>query len=238
LYRGSGSPRPSPDGYNALRGVPFHALWAGTIAELELPADEFALCETLRSIEDIEFETERVVAHDPDHVMPYVWASNVGDIDFDATLAEDPSVEDVEELADLGDEQLYRMGWIEDIGTLVRILVEEDGTILAAFGRGEVWALRTLFPEHAALSRTHEYCEGAGLTMDVQSVYRLDDGRCGRFGLTDAQQDTLLDAFERGYYEVPRDATQRNSPPRSGPPIRRFPNSSVEHTAASSRTRS
>jgi predicted DNA binding protein len=179
----------------------------GTIAELELPAEEFALHETLRRLEGIEFEIERVVAHDSDQVMPYVWASSIGDADLEAALEDDPSVESLEVLADLGEERLYRMHWIDDIDTLVRILVEEDGTILAAFGRSESWALRTLFPEREALSRTHEFCEEAGLTMHIDSIYRLDEGRGGRFGLTETQQSTLLEAFEQGYYDVPRTVT-------------------------------
>lgn len=179
----------------------------GTIAELALPADEFALWETLRRLEDVEFEIERVVAHDADRVMPYVWASGADDADIDATLDADGSVEAVEVLADLEDERLFRMYWIDRIEALVRILVEEEGTILAAFGRGDSWALRTLFPEREALSRTHEFCKEADLTMEVKSIYRLDEGRSGRFGLTDNQQDTLVEAFERGYYEVPRGVT-------------------------------
>ena len=179
----------------------------GTIAELELPADEFALWETLRSLEEVEFEIERVVAHDPERVMPYVWVSGANDADLDAALEVDSSVDALEVLADLEDERLYRMEWVDRIETLVRILVEEEGTILAAFGRGNSWALRTLFPAREALSRTHEYCEEARLTMEVKSIYRLDEGRGGRFGLTDNQQSTLVSAFEHGYYDIPRGVT-------------------------------
>jgi len=179
----------------------------GTIAELELPADEFALWETLRSVENVGFEIERVVAHDPEHVMPYVWASGLDEEEIETALEDDTSVEGLAVLADLEDERLYRMDWVDRIETLVQILVEEEGTILAAFGAGDSWALRALFPAREALSRTHEFCEEAGLTMDVKSIYRLDEGRGGRFGLTDNQQSTLLSAFEHGYYEIPRGVT-------------------------------
>ena len=179
----------------------------GTIAELELPADEFALWETLRSVENVEFEIERVVAHDPEHVMPYVWASGIDEEEIETALKDDTSVDDLAVLADLDDERLYRMDWVDRIETLVQILVEEEGTILAAFGAGNSWALRTLFPAREALSRTHDFCEEADLTMDVKSIYRLDEGRGGRFGLTDNQQSTLLAAFEHGYYEIPRGVT-------------------------------
>lgn len=64
-----------------------------------------------------------------------------------------------------------------------------------------------LFPDHDSLSRTYEYCTERGLSMDIQKIYDLDEGRQGRFRLTDDQQDILAVAFDRGYYKVPRRVT-------------------------------
>lgn len=178
----------------------------GTVAELEVPVDEFALYETFTELGDVGFEVERVVAHDPDHIIPFVWVSGES-IDAEAievALAEDPTVESFESLAAFDEEWLYRMDWGSHVETLIRVLVEEEGTVMAASGSEGTWNLRVLFPEHEALSRTHEYCKEAGLTWDVKRIYRLDEGRQGRFGLTDKQQDTLTAAFEHGYYEIPR----------------------------------
>jgi len=193
----------------------------GTVAEVEVPATEFALYETSERLGDVGFEVERVVAHDRDHVIPFVWisaepgssdgngSSSNGDSDIDAegieaALADDESVESFESLASFDGEWLYRMEWGSRVETLVRILVEEEGTVMAASATGGTWNLRVLFPDHDGLSRTHDYCEDAGLTWDVNRIYRLEEGRQGRFGLTDRQQDTLTAAFERGYYEIPR----------------------------------
>lgn len=180
---------------------------SATIVELELPAEEFALSWTLSELEDIEFEVERFVAHNADHVMPYVWVSGDDGDRINDTLDRDESVEALELLSEFDGEWLYRMEWIDHIQTLVRILVEEDGSILAAFGDESGWQLRVLFAERDALSRTYDYCREAGLTLDIGSIYQLDDGREGRFGLTDEQQDTLVTAYERGYFEVPRGIT-------------------------------
>jgi predicted DNA binding protein len=101
-------------------------------------------------------------------------------------------------------EYLYRIEWTERIRALSHLLVEEGGTVLAAATANGRWNVRVLVPERPALARTFEACEAAGLSMDVAKVYTLDDGRQGRFGLTDGQQETLALAFERGYYGVPR----------------------------------
>ena len=179
----------------------------GTVVEVGLPADEFALAETTNRFEDLEYEIERVVAHDDDCVMPYVWIDGPSVGDVEPVLAEDGSVADLERLADLGEERLYRMDWVAQIDTLVEILIEEEGAILSAHGNGEDWTLRSLFPSREALSRTHDYCEDHGLTMDIYTIYNVDDGRKGRFGLTDDQQSTLVAAYDAGYYEIPRETS-------------------------------
>lgn len=181
----------------------------GVVVEAEVPADEFALQESITTLDDLEFEIERIVAHDPERVMPFIWVSGeeTDSETIQRTLEDDPSTENVALLADLDHEWLYQMDWIDSIQTLLRILVEEEGTILAAFGREGRWHLRALFPEHDALSRTYEYCTDNDLTFDVKRVYRLDEGQQGRFGLTERQQETLETAFENGFFEIPQEIT-------------------------------
>jgi predicted DNA binding protein len=181
----------------------------GTVVEVEIPADEFALWETLTEHEKLEFEIERVVAHETDRVMPFVWASG-GTADTESILKNDTSVENLQLLADLDDEQLYQMEWTDHIQTLVHILVDEEATVLSASGNSSHWHLRILFPNRDALSQTYEYCRENDLSLDIRNIYQLDQGRKGRFGLTDDQQDTLTLAFQEGYYDIPREASAEN----------------------------
>ncbi len=178
-----------------------------TAAEVVLPAEEFALRETFRAVPDVEFDVERVVAHDRDRVMPILWAGGAGRDDIEDALDDDPSVEDVERLVSLDDEWLYRMAWVDGIKAVVQSLVYEEGTITNAHGRNDRWSLRIVFPDHSALSRTYDYCQEEGLTVDVESVTEMDDEPAGQFGLSDAQYETLITAYEMGYFQVPREAT-------------------------------
>jgi predicted DNA binding protein len=179
----------------------------GTVAELAIPADEFALRQTLTTIDGLTVEVERIAAHNGDSIMPYVWLRNKNQDMTEAALADDPTVEQVELLADLTSEWLYKMEWVDQIETLIQILVEEDGTILAATGNEDRWMLRILFPDREALSQTYEYCQEQDLSLDVRQIHQLEDGRQDRFGLTDEQQEILVLAAEHGYYEVPREVS-------------------------------
>ncbi|MFC6905908.1 helix-turn-helix domain-containing protein [Halalkalicoccus tibetensis] len=178
-----------------------------TIAEIRLPAREFALSATLDTLEEVNFEIERIVAHDPENIMPYIWATSADPDELDEALQDDPSIAQVKRIAEPGEETLYQMEWIDSIEALVHILIEEDGTILAAEGRQDGWFMRILFPDRDALSRTYEFCEEHDLTIDIQRIYNIDRGKQGRFGLTDDQEETIAAAYDHGYYDVPRDVS-------------------------------
>lgn len=45
------------------------------IAEFSVPAEEFALYETLCEVPGMTVEVERVVAHEADCIVPYFWTS-------------------------------------------------------------------------------------------------------------------------------------------------------------------
>ena len=176
-----------------------------TIANIVLPAEEFALHDTLVAVPDVEFDVERVVAHNDERVMPFVWVSSDHMDEVERAFENDASIENLELLSDLGGERLYQMDWTERIEVVVQILVEADATVLDCFGTDGRWEFRILFPDREALSSTHEFCEENGLTIDIQNIYEMDADRHGRFGLSETQHETLVAAFEHGHYEVPRD---------------------------------
>ncbi|WP_254532510.1 helix-turn-helix domain-containing protein [Natrinema gelatinilyticum] len=177
-----------------------------TIAEFGVPAGEFALRHTLEVTDDLDVEIERVIAYDPDHIMPYVWFSGVESTleTLDDALADDPSVEEAEQLSDLDGERLYRMHWVDDVTVILHLLTEEEATVLDAHVNAREWRFRVLFPEREAMSRTYEFASEQGLTINIHKIHQLEEDRHSRFGLTDAQYETLVAALDRGYYEIPR----------------------------------
>lgn len=178
----------------------------GTIAELTIPAAEFALRDALASAPDVEFEIERVVAHSEGRLIPFVWARTADFEAFEEALSADPTVVEAECLSELDDERLYRMDWVEEIDP-VRTILEADSTILSAIGSAGRWRLRILFADRESLSVTYDRCRSAGLDFEITSVYDLEGDRRSRYRLTEDQHETLVEGVERGYYNVPRDIT-------------------------------
>jgi predicted DNA binding protein len=176
-----------------------------TIAEIRVPTDEFVLRETLETVDDAEFEVMRVAAHGSDDVIPFLIARAADQDALEAALDEDMSVKNVTPLAASDEDWLYRMEWVEDIRFVLHVLTEEEGTILSAYGNSEGWHLRIMFTDRESLSTTFEFCDQQGLSLDIERIYELEDAtRRGQYGLTAEQLDTLLTAYNRGFYDIPR----------------------------------
>ena len=154
-----------------------------------------------------EIEVERVVAHDQSHVMPILWAAGTSAEAVTEALEADSTIEDVRRIVDLDDEWLYQMRWVDNIRVVVRSLVHERGTITSAYGMNDRWSFRLVFPDHDALSRTYDYCQEEGLTLEIVSVTEMDSEPAGQYGLTELQYEALVTAYQMGYFEIPQDTT-------------------------------
>lgn len=176
-----------------------------TIVRGYIPADEFALEETLTTLQGVEFECERVITSGDEAVMPLLWVRGADENAVEQALENDPTVENVDLLSSFGDEQLYRMNWIKRVQLVLQILTNSEATIMDAHGTNEQWYLRVLYPTRDALSQTTEFGEEHGLTFTIETIRQMDGEPEGRYGLTSAQHEALAQAVESGYYEVPRE---------------------------------
>lgn len=104
-------------------------------------------------------------------------------------------------------EQLYRMEWINAVHLLLQMFTNSRASVLDAYGRNDQWHPRILYPDRDLFSRTHEFCEDHRLAFDIRSIWELERQPPGRYGLTDEQYEALVEAYQRGYFEVPRGIT-------------------------------
>ncbi|ELZ07055.1 bacterio-opsin activator HTH domain-containing protein [Halovivax asiaticus JCM 14624] len=178
----------------------------GTTAELVIPAPEFALARSLDRVPSLEVRIEPVVASATDSIMPHVGfrADRESLATLDDHLEADPTVVGFKRLANGDDERRYLIQWADSVIETVNRLTATKAAILDAFGTGAQWHLRVLVPERDVLSATYDAATEAGLTIDVARVHELELTERSRYGLTDAQYETLVTALAAGYYEIPR----------------------------------
>jgi hypothetical protein len=178
-----------------------------TIVRGSIPASEFALSSAIQSVPDLEFEIERVVDTGEGTIMPLLWVRGAPTEQVGPAIEADPSVETAELLAAFDEEWLYRMEWIAHIELLVNMVTNHDATILDAYGTGDRWNLRVMYPDRDELSAVHDFCNSHGLSFDVKTVREMEGDPAGRYGLTTEQFNALTAAAERGLFEVPRGVT-------------------------------
>jgi predicted DNA binding protein len=178
------------------------------IAEFTVPADKFALYETLCTVPEMIVEVERVVAHGPDRIMPYFWTSGGDHETFETAAKADPSVEDLTKLDELEEAVLYRATWIQDVESVIYAYTETGAILLNATGRDERWELHLRFDDENDVTQFGDYLSESDLSVDLNRLYHPSSPTSEtRPILTDAQREAVLAGLRAGYYEIPREIT-------------------------------
>ncbi|WP_254274433.1 helix-turn-helix domain-containing protein [Haloarcula marina] len=199
-----------------------------TIVEATIPADEFALESAFNRFGGVEFRMVRLVAHGRTELVPFLWADCACSDRLCETLETDQSIDSFELLAEFDGDCLLHLNWGPHVRLLASVLDAGNAAILDATGYDGVWYLQLFFPDHDGVSTTYDQCEEYGIDIGFERINHLSErSRYGYFGLTDRQYETLLTAYESGYYDVPRRVNQDELAQRFG----------VSHQAISERLR-
>jgi predicted DNA binding protein len=175
-----------------------------TIIDFRVSPDDFALASTMRDGPSFRLTVEQSVTHTADSMIPFVWVTTSNFSVFEEIVAMDPSVDSLSRLTDLDTTRLYRIDWIEDITTVLQLLIGDGNVINSVQLNHGRWEFQLICPEHVSLSEIYSDCIEHGLSIDVGSIYELDSHYQSECTLTDLQYATLNTAKKMGYYEVPR----------------------------------
>ena len=179
------------------------AITTTSTARYILPAESFALADLFERVPDARVECESAVANPDDHALLMV-ETDERKRTIDAALRSDQGVAAVECFGERGDGWTYRVTWKGHPRRLIQRLVAADVTLLSMRGRGGEWKLRLLTPDREGIARADEIMDDLDCEADCLSIRPADGERSTRSGLTDDQRETLVKAFEAGYYDIPR----------------------------------
>ncbi|WP_135304921.1 helix-turn-helix domain-containing protein [Haloarcula amylovorans] len=176
-----------------------------TLVTATVPACQLALSETFTSLPDVKIEAERIVKGDESTAIPLLWVRNVNPAEFEAACETDPTIDEIELLADFDDEFLYRMQWFDRVGLLFQMLTNSKACLLDAVGENGTWSLRLMYPSREHLTETKTFCSEHELSFTINAIRKMGGEPSGRYGLTAAQYNALTAAVTAGYFDVPRD---------------------------------
>lgn len=177
------------------------------IAELTVPADQFALGDLLEGGRGPGIRLDSMAGRDGMEV-PYLWVASQDAAIVEETLAQSPAVEEVRVLDEVGDETLFRVTWAGAVDGVVDAIHRTEAVVLDGEGRGEDWLFRLRFPHYGDLSAFYRTLADRGVTVGLEGVHdRLDSSPTREIDLTPEQREALLLALEEGYFDVPRETT-------------------------------
>jgi predicted DNA binding protein len=180
-----------------------------TIAEIHVSHPRLPLGHTLGNASGVAIYREIQPVADADADAFLLFLTVEGALDgFEDLLAADPTVTDTHLVAEYANRRVYRVQLTDRSKLLTPILAELGINLIDVRHESDGWLLRLLLPDLNALVRFREHCREEGIDFRVKAMYQAEEAETrGGFGLTDAQRETLLLAFDRGYFRDPREIT-------------------------------
>jgi predicted DNA binding protein len=198
------------------------------LVSLSVPVADFLFGDALSTPATERITLERVVPMGG-RCVPYVRVSGPDPDRIVDEVSASASVESLGVLERTETDALVRVTWANDDDDLLGALSDPNVTVLETSATDGRWTLTLRFVDHDALSGFHHRCREAALDLEIDRISHPSGGTIGadRFDLTEAQRETLVRAFEVGYFDIPRRSTLEGLADRLG----------VSDTAASQRLR-
>lgn len=185
------------------------------VADFSVPAEAFCLGETLDTLPGAAVELDQVVAHSPDHVMPFVWVIDAGLEAFSSAVAADPTVENAAVTDSFEDAHLFEVTWADVVSDRLHTVLDHAGVLLEARGTGDEWRLQVRFVDRSQFSDFEDHFRTFGpLTLHRMTTPRTPGAV--HYGVSSKQREALLAAYDAGYYDTPSSATGEDLARRLG----------------------
>ena len=178
-----------------------------TEATVTVPADEFPLGTVFAELPDVTVELERLIPSQ-DVVIPYFWVRGTKVEDIEAAFTEHPGVNDIQPVDSVADEYLLRVEWSLEYDDVLSVLIETDIPLIKATGTNEQWTFNIRGDSRSDVATFHTRCRELGIPVTLTELHALTPVETEtEEALTDKQQEALVLAYDRGYFESPREVT-------------------------------
>ena len=178
-----------------------------TVVDLAVPSDRLGGSRAFEQVPDLEFRVDGVIGYAP----PLVEVCGPDRRAVESALEADPRLEVVANVGGDSRERcwLFQIAFDRELKLVSHLISEAGGAIVTAAASDRTWSLELLFEERAAVSRAYELLDRYDFSVRVTRMASVDDTGDVRSTLTETQYETVVAAYERGYFDVPREVTLR-----------------------------
>ncbi|MEF8786172.1 MAG: helix-turn-helix domain-containing protein [Haloarculaceae archaeon] len=176
------------------------------VMEFTSPAAEFPLGSVFETLPGVTVELERLIPHET-LIIPYFWVRGADAEDIEAAFDAHAGVVNIKLVDAVDDEYLMRVEWDREYVGIISALAEADLVILTGVGTTDGWQFEVRGESREDISEFRDYCQKNDITIDITAVHALLPVQSEGYGLTDTQREALVLAFERGYFDSPRESS-------------------------------
>lgn len=176
-----------------------------TVAEFTLAADEFPLGTIFSQLPEVAVQLERVIP-DTNGVVPYFWVRGAETDDIVAQFADHPGVQEIQLVDQVDSEYLMRCEWKPEYDGVLDALISPEVILLSAIGTATEWTFELRGENREAIAEFRDYCHSHGAPVELTKLRGLKP-LDAKQGLTEPQREALVLAYERGYFNSPRETT-------------------------------
>ena len=178
-----------------------------TEATFTVASDEFPLGTVFKQLPGATVDLERIVPAS-DVLIPYVWVRGVATDDIEAAFTEHRGVKNIRCIDAVEDEYLLRVEWVVDYEGVLTTLAETGIPLLEATGTNDRWTFEIRGDDRSDVAEFHHLCQERGIPITLTALHALTPVETAtEAALTDAQEEVLVTAYRRGYFNSPRDVT-------------------------------
>ena len=169
-----------------------------------------ALRDTLEALPSVPVRVLRDAGTDPEHVASVFMFADIELSKLEKTLEEDRSVATTHPMPNYEGMQVFGIKFTSNTELLAPAVTAHEGFSLEAKRTDAEtgmhgWCERWLFSHREGLNAVWQEARDRGFQFDIRSINRFrPDGSAITGRLTEEQRETLLFAYDRGYFEEPR----------------------------------
>ncbi|NUB93199.1 helix-turn-helix domain-containing protein [Haloterrigena sp. SYSU A558-1] len=178
-----------------------------TEATFTVPSDQFPLGSVFEQLPDVTVELERMIPA-RDVVVPYFWVRGTVVDDIESAFAEHPGVTDIRLVDSVADEYLLRVEWALAYDGVLSTLTETEIPVVKAVGTSRQWTFDVRGDDRSDIADFQRRCRELDIPITLTKLHALTPiDTETETALTDAQREALVLAYDRGYFNSPRDVT-------------------------------
>jgi predicted DNA binding protein len=179
-----------------------------TVMEFTSPTAEFPLGSIFENLPGVTVELERLIPHKT-HIIPYFWVRGADTEEIEAEFEPHAGASNIRVVDSFEHEYLMRVEWDQAYVGVLSALAKANVVVLSGTGTKDEWRFEVRGETQAAIAEFREYCQDREIPITITAVHAMLPIQGEGYELTETQREALVLAYERGYFDSPRESSLR-----------------------------